>query len=67
MLFSPLINVKNANNCWHFNIFEQEKISYSVELSMKKVLKPRDQTAGCSTLLYLVRLDHPEKQGMKHI
>ena len=26
MLFSTLINVKNANNCWHFNIYEQEKI-----------------------------------------
>ena len=38
MLFFPLINVKNANNCWHFNIYEQEKISCSVELSMKKVL-----------------------------
>ena len=32
MLFSLLINVKmptikcyNANNCWHFNIYEQEK------------------------------------------
>ena len=33
MLFFPLINVKmptivgilTANNCWHFNIYEQEK------------------------------------------
>ena len=23
--FFSLINVKNANNCWHFNIYEQEK------------------------------------------
>ena len=26
----------NANNCWHFKIHEQD--SFSVELSMKKVL-----------------------------
>ena len=25
MLFFLLQNVKNANNCWHFNIYEQEK------------------------------------------
>ena len=25
MLFFLLINVKNANSCWHFNIYEQEK------------------------------------------
>ena len=35
MLFFLLINVKmpttvgNANNCWHFNIYEQEKIMLS--------------------------------------
>ena len=23
--FLPLLNVKKANNCWHFNIYEQEK------------------------------------------
>ena len=26
----------NANNCWHFNIYEQEKTSCSAELSIKK-------------------------------
>ena len=25
MLCFPPINVKNANNCWHFKIYEQEK------------------------------------------
>ena len=25
MVFFPFIKVKNANNCWHFNIYEQEK------------------------------------------
>ena len=23
--FSLLKNVKNANNCWHFNIYEEDK------------------------------------------
>ena len=25
-VFIMLIIVKNANNCWHFNIFEQDKL-----------------------------------------
>ena len=25
VVFIMLINVKNANNCWHFNIYEQDK------------------------------------------
>ena len=29
---------KNANNCWHFNIYEQYKFLGFVKLSMKKVL-----------------------------
>ena len=24
-VFILLINVKNADNCWHFNIYEQDK------------------------------------------
>ena len=27
--FILLINVKNANNCWHFNIYEQDKFYLS--------------------------------------
>ena len=30
---------RNANNCWHFNIYEQEK--FHAEFSMNKVLHPR--------------------------
>ena len=25
VVFIMLINVKNSNNCWHFNIYEQDK------------------------------------------
>ena len=25
-VFTLLINIKNANNCWHFNINEQDKL-----------------------------------------
>ena len=36
--FFPAHKCQNANNCWHFNINEQEQISYSVELSMKRFI-----------------------------
>ena len=35
-VFIMLINVKNANNCWHFNINEQDK--FRAQLSMNIVL-----------------------------
>ena len=38
MLFFLLINVKMPTIVGIFNIYEQEKISSSIELSMKKVL-----------------------------
>ena len=25
VVFIMLINVKNVNNCWHFNIYEQDR------------------------------------------
>ena len=31
-----LINVKNANNCWHFNIYEHDKFHVQFSFSMKK-------------------------------
>ena len=36
VVFILLINV-NANNCWHFNICEQDKFLCLAELSMEKV------------------------------
>ena len=35
--FIILINVKNPTNQWYFNIYEQDTLSHSVKLSMKKV------------------------------
>ena len=32
----PANKFLNSKNCWHFNIYEQDKISLSAELSMKK-------------------------------
>ena len=36
MLFFQLINVKMPTNCWHSNIYEQEKIH--AQVSMEEVL-----------------------------
>ena len=32
---------QNTNNYWHFNIFERDKVSFFVELNMKKIVQPR--------------------------
>ena len=40
MLFFPLINVKNANNGWHFNIFERENFHAQLSLACFLVAKP---------------------------
>ena len=31
-----LINVKNANNCWHFNVYEQDKFCAQLSWVWKK-------------------------------
>ena len=37
MLFFPAHKFLNANSCWHFNIYEQEKF-YAQELNKKSSL-----------------------------
>ena len=58
VVFIMLINVTNANNCWHCNINENDYISCSVELSMKEVLYPKNQIRQKSLASrFVTRLD----------
>ena len=36
-----LINVKNANDCWHFNIYKQDKFGAQLSSVSKKVFNLR--------------------------
>ena len=52
-----LINVKNANNCWHFNIYEQDKFRTRAQLSW--AWKKLYNLGACTILMPCLWSDPP--------